>query len=82
MPRRWRPGASAPNSSPGLQTALVGAETLNNEQEALKAGLKAKTAELDGQLAVIKKQLSEAATIVKLIMDKERWVEFGITAKR
>ncbi|MFH1853261.1 MAG: hypothetical protein ABIA75_13055 [Candidatus Neomarinimicrobiota bacterium] len=65
-----------------LGTAATNAEALNGEQEALKAALKTKTAELDAQVLEIKNQLSEATKVVKLAMDKSRWVEFGITAKR
>lgn len=65
-----------------LQTAIVDTETLNGEQESLKAALKAKTAELDSRLMDLKKMLSEARKVVKMTIDKTRWVEFGISDKR
>lgn len=64
-----------------LQTAITSSETLNGEQEALKAALKAKTADLDAQVVTLKAMHSEAKKVVKLAIDKARWLEFGITAK-
>jgi len=64
-----------------LQSAVTASETLNGEQEALKAGLKAKTAELDGKIAELKNLMSEAKKVVKLAINKTRWLEFGISDK-
>lgn len=55
---------------------------LNNEQEKLKADLKKKTEELDQQLSVVNKQLSEARKVVKLEFPQSAWKEFGIDAKK
>lgn len=65
-----------------LNTTLGNIERLNAEQEALKASLKAKTAELEAELATLNKMYSEAKKVVKLAMDKVRWIEFGITDQR
>jgi hypothetical protein len=66
----------------GLETTLNNAIAKNNEQEKLKADLKAATAALNEFLAEMKKAVSEAATVVKLEMPKEQWKEFGVAAKR
>ncbi|MFH1853464.1 MAG: hypothetical protein ABIA75_14085 [Candidatus Neomarinimicrobiota bacterium] len=66
----------------GFETVINSCESLNNEQEALKAGLKSKTANLNQQLAYLKARHSEAAKLVKLSVDKSGWLEFGITARR
>ena len=55
---------------------------LNNEQETLKAKLKAKTEELDKAMAEMNKKSSEARKIIKLDMPKSTWREFGIEDKR
>ena len=65
-----------------MQNTMSDAEQLNGEQEALKASLKAKTAELDDRVAKLKDAMSEARKVVKLAIRKEKWVEFGIKAKR
>jgi hypothetical protein len=54
----------------------------NNEQEKLKADLKAATAALDALMAQMAKSMSEAAKVVKLEMPQEQWKEFGMAAKR
>jgi hypothetical protein len=65
----------------GIITALEAADV---EQERLKAQLKAASA----QVAQLQKDLdawqSEASSIVKLAYrgEKEKWIEFGIKAKR
>ncbi|MEK6793663.1 MAG: hypothetical protein AABZ39_02720 [Spirochaetota bacterium] len=58
------------------------ARNLDNEQEALKAREKEKTAELKAKMKDLKKMMSEANKAVKLEMEKESWKEFGIGAKR
>jgi len=65
-----------------MQNIMSDAEQLNGEQEALKASLKAKTAELDDRVAKLKGMKSEAVKVVKLAVKQEKWVEFGIKAKR
>jgi hypothetical protein len=65
-----------------LQTDLDTCIKLNNEQEALKAKLKEKTAELDEAMRAIHKKTAEARTIIKLDMPQPSWKEFGINDKR
>ncbi len=65
-----------------LEKVLNDAIAKNNEQEKLKADLKAATAALDVMLAQIIKMMSEASTVVKLGIPREQWKEFGIKAKR
>ncbi|MCK9243963.1 MAG: hypothetical protein WC957_03235 [Candidatus Neomarinimicrobiota bacterium] len=65
-----------------LNTTVGNVERINAEQEALKASLKTKTAELDAELATLNKMYSEAKKVVKLAIDKTRWLEFGISDKR
>lgn len=55
---------------------------MDNEQEALKARLKEKTAALENELKELEKLLSEAKKTVKLEMPKASWLEFGIHDKR
>lgn len=55
---------------------------LNNEQEALKAQLKVKTAELNDKMSELAKANSEAKKIVKLDIPQAQWKEFGIEDKR
>lgn len=56
--------------------------SLNSEQEKLKADLKAKTAELDAEIANMMKLYSEAKKRVKMDFPQEQWKEFGINDKR
>ncbi len=53
--------------------------TLDNEQESLKAQLKTKTATLDATLKELKAMLSESKKVVKMSVDQSGWLEFGIT---
>jgi hypothetical protein len=66
----------------GMNSAVTKAQKLNAEQETLKASLKAKTAELDAEMASLKKMHAEAKKVVKLAVDQKRWLEFGISDKR
>ncbi len=65
-----------------LQATINDCVQLNNEQEALKAKLKVKTAELNNRMANLKAKTSEARTIVKLDLPQTSWKEFGILVKR
>ena len=65
-----------------LEADRLAAAALNNEQEKLKADLKAKTAQLDATLAELDKGLAEARKIVKLDFPQGQWREFGIEDKR
>ena len=66
------------------QGYLARAEALNIEQERLKAELHTKTAELDAVTAQLTGWQSEAVSSVKLAYrtQPEKWLEFGISAKR
>ena len=66
----------------GLQVDVDICIALNNEQETLKAKLKAKTEELDKAMAEMNKKSSEARKIIKLDMPQSTWREFGIENKR
>ena len=65
-----------------LETKISSSISLNNEQEKLKADLKAKTAELDAEMVEMSALVSEAQKIVKMDVPKEQWKEFGIQSKR
>ncbi len=64
------------------QAHIEALERLDSEQEALKAQLKAKTAELNEAKKAARKWRSRVTKQIKLALedDQERWVEFGITA--
>jgi hypothetical protein len=66
------------------QSLLDSVSALEVEQETLKAALKAKTAALDITIAQLKTWNSEANSAVKLAFrdQQEKWVEFGIKAKK
>ena len=65
-----------------LELSLEKVRTLDNEQEALKAKLKTKTAELDAELEKLKTMLSEAKKVVKMSVDQAGWREYGIEDKK
>lgn len=58
------------------------AETLNSEQEKLKADLKTKTEALEAELKALQTQYAEAKKRVKLDIAKSQWREFGIEDKK
>jgi hypothetical protein len=61
-----------------LESAQKQAQTLDDEQEDLKAKLKTKTASLETTIENLEKLMSEARKVVKLEMEKESWKSFGI----
>jgi hypothetical protein len=65
-----------------LNDTVAAAQTLENEQESLKAKLKEKTVAFDAAMTELTKQLSEAKKVVKLEMPQEAWKEFGIEDKK
>ena len=65
-----------------FDTVLAAAQRLDGEQEALKARLAEKTAELNAMLAEVAQAASEVKKLVKLDFPKESWREFGITDGR
>lgn len=58
------------------------AETINNEQEILKAKLKAKTEESVAKLKELQDQVALAKKRVKLDIPQPLWVGFGIDDKK
>jgi len=66
------------------QSLLDSVNALEAEQETLKAALKSKTAALDITVAQLKTWNAEANSAVKLAFreQQEKWVEFGIKAKK
>ncbi len=67
----------------GAET-LAALEAADVEQERLKALLKAATAQVDDLQAKLADWHSEATAVVKLSFrgKKEKWVEFGLKAKK
>lgn len=61
---------------------MENAKVLDNEQEALKAKLKTKTAELDAEVVNLQALYSEAKKVVKMSVDQTGWREFGIEDKK
>ena len=59
-------------------------EMLDAEQEALKAQLKVKTAELNAVKKEARQWRSRVTKLIKIGLQnaQERWVEFGITTRR
>ncbi|MGP2571377.1 hypothetical protein ACT4R9_00255 [Ornithobacterium rhinotracheale] len=55
---------------------------LNDQQEKLKADLKAKTDELNAKMTELRDLYREAKKIVKLDFAQAQWKEFGIEDKR
>ena len=64
------------------ETALSQAQTLDAEQERLKAELSTKTNVLKQCMADLNKLYAEARKIVKIEMEVTSWQEFGIHDKR
>jgi hypothetical protein len=65
-----------------LQTDIDTAVALNNEQETLKAKLKAKTEQINAVMESLTKKVGEARRIIKLDIPQSSWREFGINDKR
>lgn len=57
-------------------------QTLNSEQEKLKADLKTKTEALETQLKELQNKYAEAKKRIKLDFPQTQWREFGIEDKR
>lgn len=58
------------------------AQSIDNEQEALKARMKEKTDQLKKKMAEIEELFREAKKVVKLEMAQTSWKEFGIPDQR
>jgi hypothetical protein len=65
-----------------LQASYTKANSLDNEQEALRAQAKAKTEELHVEMDGMDGTMRELKKIVKMVMAQQYWVEFGITDQR
>jgi hypothetical protein len=65
-----------------MEKTLNSINSVDNEQEALKAKLKTKTSELGDYMSEMRSYLKEAKQTVKLAVPQEGWREFGIEAKR
>ena len=57
-------------------------ETLNSEQEKLKADLKTKTQELSKTITEIESKVSFIKKLIKIDIPQTPWKEFGIEDKR
>ena len=57
-------------------------ETLNSEQEKLKADLKTKTQELSKTITEIESKVSFIKKLIKIDIPQTQWREFGIEDKR
>ncbi len=55
---------------------------LDNDQETLKGQLKEKTASLIENTRELRDLLSQCTLIIKAVVPQERWVDFGISAKK
>ena len=66
------------------QARISALQALEAEQEALKAALKLKTTELEAAQKALKDWEKEGRNIVKLAYadQQEKWIEFGVKAKR
>jgi hypothetical protein len=76
-------GASATFIQKGTDT-LAALEAADTEQERLKAALKSSTAQVDRLVKEMTDWQNEACNTVKLAYrdQKQKWIEFGIKAKR
>ena len=55
---------------------------LDNDQETLKGQLKEKTVSLIENTKKLRELLSQCTLIIKAVVPQERWVDFGISAKK
>jgi hypothetical protein len=65
-----------------FDSVLADAQTLDSEQEALKARLAEKTAALNAKLEEVAAAASEVKKLVKLDFPQPSWKEFGIADVR
>ena len=66
----------------GLNTLLRECRTMDEEQQILKGQLREKTSALQAKAKELNDALGYCGVVVKRVMPKERWVDFGITSKR
>ncbi len=65
-----------------IERLVKNCEKLHSQREILKGELKTKTAELNEETEKLDKALGFYGMIIKAVIPKVRWVDFGITAKR
>ena len=65
-----------------IETLSAALAKADSEQEELKAQLKTKTAEVDEAQSKLNDLLSEAKKLVKIAVDKNDWLTFGISDKK
>jgi hypothetical protein len=65
-----------------LSKLVEDSSQLDNDQEILKGQLKEKTASLRESTKELRELLSQCTLIIKAVVPQERWVDFGISAKR
>ncbi len=71
-----------PETVTALEGIIAEYHTKNGEQEIMKGKLKEKTAEVNGQVKLLREQLKQCSKIIKVFIQQERWVDFGIGAKK
>lgn len=65
-----------------LEKSASALAALDTEQEALKAQLKTKTAEIDAEKKKLAELMSSTKKLVKIAVDKNDWLTFGISDKK
>ena len=65
-----------------IEAQIADVESLNNEQESLKARLKEATDKLNKEVKALNSMTASTAKIVKIELPQTLWIEFGITAKQ
>lgn len=66
----------------GMEQLFNDAQQTLNEQQALIARLKEKTARLNQLFIALEKKRNTARKMIKSEMEQESWTEFGIAASR
>ncbi len=65
-----------------MRTFVTELNTLNADQEDLKAQLKAKTDALNAKMTAAKKKHADLTKRIKIVVPQAEWVAFGISAKK
>lgn len=76
------PAGIKPNTAESLETLKSKIETLNSEQESLKAELKKKTEQLNAEMKELEKIYNDTKKRIKLDIDQTLWRKFGIEDKK
>jgi len=69
-------------SAQAIETLIGECKTIENGQEILKGKLKEQTQALERKVSELKDLFSKNRLIIKATLPRERWVDFGIWAKR